>query len=114
MNDERKNYNDWVKELDELAAEYAQNKAQMEYLDHFRHSKIALLMKEAERKNPNLTSAVAQEREARAHPEYLELLEGLKEATERATLSLWKLKNIHGRLSLYQTQRADRRAEMKI
>ena len=99
--------------LDELAIQYAEAKAEMNYLDDFRHSKIAILMAEAETRNPEkFSSAVSQEREARRHPEYMELLKGRKAATEKAEYALWKLRNAHKRIDMWQTRQADERAKL--
>ena len=99
-------------ELDVLATEYAKAESERTYLENFRHSKLALLMKQAEQEG-HKTSA-AQEREARAHPEYVELLKGLASATEIAELARWKLKNAHMGAGLYQTRQATKRAEMQL
>lgn len=104
--------NQKIAELDKLAAEYAKAESERTYLENFRHSKIAILMQEAER-NGHKTAA-AQEREARASPEYIELLKALEGATEIAEYSRWKLKNAHMGASLYQTKKANMRAEMKM
>ena len=101
-----------VASLDKLAAEFSKAESERVYLDHFRKSKLAILMKEAEQKGH--TTSAAQEREARANPEYLELLKGLQSATEIAEYAKWKLKNEHMGASLFQTQQANRRAEMKL
>jgi hypothetical protein len=53
--------------------------AQVEYLREFRKSKKAILMESS--KAPSVSMA---EMRAYAHPEYLELLEGLKVAVEEA------------------------------
>jgi hypothetical protein len=54
---------------------FAVAKSQRIYLEEYRKTKKALLMKDAMTKG--FDSAVSQEREAYAHPEYQELLEGL-------------------------------------
>lgn len=98
-------------ELRLLAGEYAKAQAEREYLDNFRHSKIAILMKQAEVEG--FQTAAAQDREARANPEYLELLLGLREATEKAEKCRWELKIAEMGAGLWQTQQATKRAEMK-
>ena len=70
-----------------------------------------MLMKVAEREL-GLTTVNAQEREARTSPEYLELLDGLKEATQIAEENKWLLQIAMRGSSLYQTQQATRRAEI--
>ena len=98
-------------ELREQAAIYSEAEAQRSYLNHFRKSKLAMLMKDAEVKG--FSTVAAQEREARAHPEYLQLLEGLREATKVAEKNRWLLNIAMRGSSLYQTQQATLRAEMQ-
>ena len=69
--------------------EFAKAKAKRVYLEEFRKSKKALLMKDALRNG--IEAANAQEREAYSHPEYLELLDGLAAATEIEEELKWKL-----------------------
>ena len=102
------------KRLDELrttASIYAKYKAEADYLEHFRKSKHAILMREAELKGAK-TSA-AQEREAYAHPDYQLLLEGLKEAVEKAEKARWELEISRMGVELYRTQQANQRAEIR-
>ena len=98
-------------ELRQTAAEYATAYAHKEYLDEFKKSKLALLMREAEAQG--FSTAAAQEREARAHPEYIQLLEGLKVATELSERLRWQLRIAEIGASLYQTKQADQRAERR-
>lgn len=56
----------------------AKAKAERVYLEEFRKSKKAMLKKQS-----NASSNAAQEDDAYAHPEYLELLEALRAAVER-------------------------------
>lgn len=100
-----------MEELRQLATKYAKFQAQRLYLEEFKKSKLALLMKSAE-KSGHSTSA-AQEREARAHHEYLELLEGLRDATESAEDARWQLEIAKIGADLYRTKQANMRAEMK-
>jgi len=98
-------------ELREQAKIYAKAKAEQVYLEHFRKSKLAILMKQLA-KEQRLETVNAQEREALAHPDYLQVLEGLKEATEIAEREGWLLKIAMQGSSLWQTQEATKRAEI--
>lgn len=90
------------------AAQFAEAKAQRIYLEEFRKSKKAILMKQS------LESALgAQEREAYAHPEYLELLVGLREAVQVEEKLRWDLVAAQARIEVYRTQQANLRAEGK-
>lgn len=108
------------KRLDELrqcSKEYAKAKSERVYLEEFRKSKIAILMKKYACENgPNgqlFSTAAAQEREARADPEYLELLKELKKATETEEKHRWELKISDWGIDLWRTKQANRRAEHK-
>jgi hypothetical protein len=98
-------------ELRQLADDYAKARANTVYLEDFKRSKIAILMKEAEAKG--VKTAAAQERDALAHPEYLALLAGLKAATEVSERTRWLLKISEMGAELWRTQESTRRAEMK-
>jgi hypothetical protein len=100
-------------ELEETAKQYAEAEAAKQYLMEFRKSKKALLMAEAERESPKLPIA-AQERYAYSHPEYLELLDGLKVAIEKSVglkhqLAVWQM-----RFETWRTQESTKRAEMNL
>lgn len=98
-------------ELRRQADEYAEAEAERTYLEHYKHSLLAILMKKAEAEGHK--TVAAQEREARAHPQYRELLQGLKEATLIAEKNKWHLRIALQGSSLYQTQQANLRAELK-
>lgn len=98
-------------ELNQMAAAYAKAKAQAEYLDHFRKSQLAILMKEYA--TAGHSTSAAQETQARADERYLETLYGLQEATETAERLGWELRIAMKGADLYQTEQANRRAEMK-
>ncbi|WP_444897915.1 hypothetical protein [Microbulbifer sp. SSSA005] len=100
-------------ELRQKTAQYAQAEAERVYLAEFRKSKKALLMKDAERAKPGL-SAAAQEREAYAHPEYVELLEGLRYATEVALKLRMGIKVTETKIEVWRTKQANVRAEMNL
>lgn len=99
-------------ELREQAKKFAEAEAERVYLEHFRKSKLAILMKKYQREL-GLETVNAQEREALADKEYLEVLEGLKEATRVAEENRWMLRIAMQGSSLWQTQQATLRAEMQ-
>ena len=88
------------------AGDYSKAKAQRVYLEEFRKTKKALLMKDAMAK---YEAANAQEREAYAHPEYQELLKGLQEAIEIEEELKWKLEAAKMRFQAWQTESANNR-----
>jgi len=98
-------------ELRTQADEYAEAQGERVYLENFKHSKLAILQKEYALKG--FDTNAAQEREARADPEYIELLKGLREATKIAERNIWYLKIAIQGTSLHQSQLATKRAELK-
>ena len=104
----------WLDGLRQLVADYAKAKADRVYLEHYRKSKKAMLMAQAEAEDPTkYKSAASQEVYAYRKPEYIELLQGLKAAVEMEEYRRWQLKSREMRFSEWQTQQADQRAERK-
>ena len=90
------------------ARQFADAKAQRVFLEEFRKSKKALLMKQS------LEPAIgAQERDAYAHPEYIELLKGLKVAVENEEKLRWDLIAAQARVDVWRTEQANLRLEGK-
>lgn len=87
------------------APQYAEAKGQRVHLEEFRKAKKAMLMKAS-----GVEAIGAQEREAYAHPEYVELLAGLRAAVEREETLRWQLEAAKARISIYQTMSANNRA----
>ena len=86
------------------SAEYAQAKAQVTYLEEFRKSKKAMLFSAA------IGNTIAdRENQAYSHPEYLEVLEGLKEAVEKAETLRWMLVAAQARIDVWRSQEASNR-----
>jgi hypothetical protein len=90
---------------------YAKAKSERVYLEEFRKSKKALLMADAEKAGHK--SAAMQEREAYAHPEYMQLLEGLKNAVEEEEKFRWLMVAAQAKIEAWRTIEANRRAEAK-
>lgn len=98
----------------ELAIEYifkngkrfAKAKAERIYLEEYRKSLKALLMQKSGEQ-----TAVAQERDAYSHPDYRELLNGLKEAVELEEEIRWGLVAAQARIEVWRSLEATNRAE---
>lgn len=91
------------------ANKFAKAKAERVYLEEYRKSLKALLMKRS------LEEAIgAQEREAYAHQEYRDLLQGLKGAVEVEEKLRWDLIAAQARVEIWRTEQANLRAEGKI
>ena len=86
------------------SAEYAQAKAQVTYLEEFRKSKKAMLFSVA------MGNTIAdKDNYAYSHPEYLEVLDGLKEAVEKAETLRWMLVAAQARIDVWRSQEASNR-----
>ena len=95
----------------ENAPKFAEAKAQRIYLEEFRKTKKALLMKEAMAKG--IDSAVAQEREAYAHIEYADLLRGLMVAIEREETLKFMLVAAQMKADIWRSEQASERLGIK-
>ena len=83
---------------------YAKSKAERIYLEEYRKSLKAILMKRSME-----TAVNAQEREAYSDKEYLELLNGLKVAVEHEEEERWGLVAAQARIDVWRTTEANNR-----
>lgn len=90
----------------ENSKRYAQAKANRVHIEQFRKSKKALLMNQCTEK-----AFAAKEAYAYSHPEYIELLDGLRVATEQEEALRWKLTGAQLRVEVWRTMEATARAE---
>jgi hypothetical protein len=91
------------------APAYGEAKAQRVYLEEFRKSKKALLMKEALK--IGVEAANAQEREAYADPAYHQLLKGLALAIEQEETLKWELEAARLDIEIWRTREATNRMQ---
>ena len=94
------------------SAEYAKAKSQRVYLEEFRKTKKALLMKEA--LTNGIEAANAQEREAYADAEYTELISGLAAAVEEEETLKWQMEAAKMRVDIWRTEQANNRMTDKV
>lgn len=91
------------------AKEFAHAKAQRVYLDEYRKSKKAFLMRAA----PHDCKTVAdKENYAYAHHEYLQLLEGIRAAVEQEEQLKLIIKAAELKFEQWRTLQANNRAEL--
>ena len=95
----------------ENAPKFAEAKAQRMYLEEFRKTKKALLMKEA--LELGFESAVAQEREAYASVDYQLLLKGLQVAIEKEETLKWMLSAAQMKADIWRSEQASERLGVK-
>lgn len=99
-----------IKALGEKIAEAESNRV---FLIEFKKSKKAMLMVEFEQQEPGAAIA-KQERYAYSHPDYIEILHGLKVATEQAARYKFEMQVMEMRFETWRTQQATMRAEMNL
>jgi hypothetical protein len=95
----------------ENSCKFAEAKAQRIYLEEFRKTKKALLMKEA--LELGFESAVAQEREAYASVDYQLLLKGLQVAIEKEETLKWMLTAAQMKADIWRSEQASERLGVK-
>ena len=91
------------------ASNHAQAKASRIQIENFRKSKKGMLIGDCEEK-----TMAAKEAWAYAHPEYVELLDGLKVAVEIEEEILWKMRAAQLTVEVYRTQQANNRFIDKV
>lgn len=98
--------------INKQAEEYAKAKSQRVYLEEFRKSKKALLMNQAEQEGRK----TGQEREsyAYAHPDYQNLLEGIRAAIEIEESLRWKLLSARENIDAQKQRNMFSMAEMRL
>ena len=87
-----------------MAPQFAKAKAERVYLEEYRKSLKAILMSQSGSQRLG-----AQERDAYAHEDYLELLEGLKVAVEAEEKLRWEMTAAQARIEIYRTESANNR-----
>ena len=98
---------DAAQAIRDKASLFGEAKAQRVYLEEFRKSKKALLMKDA--LTLGIEAANAQEREAYAHPSYQQLIRGLAEAIEKEETLRWELEAARLDIEIWRSREATNR-----
>jgi len=91
------------------APAYGEAKAQRVYLEEFRKSKKALLMKDALKLG--VEAANAQEREAYADPAYQQLIKGLAAAIEKEETLKWEIEAARLDIEIFRSREATNRLQ---
>jgi hypothetical protein len=94
-----------VEAMWKAAPALAKAKAERVYLEEYRKSLKALLMKASDE-----SSAVGQEREAYADPQYLEHLKALRVAVEEEETLRWRMVTYEAAVEVWRSQEASNRA----
>ena len=90
----------------ENGRKFAKAKADRVYLEEFRKSKKALLMNQSTE-----TTVNAREQFAYSHPDYVQVLEGIKQAVEVEEELRWHLVAAQARVEIWRSQEATARHE---
>ena len=95
----------------ELAAGYGEAKAQRVFLDEFKKSKKAMLMRDALLNG--IEAANHQEREAYSNFEYVQLIKGLAAAIETEEKLRWQLESHRLDIEIFRSREATARLQDK-
>ena len=110
---DQKDINDAVEFLYYSGKKYAEAKAHRVYLEEYRKSQKAMLMKTAMTDGRAKTAAGA-EVEAYADPAYIEVLKGLEGAVEAEETLRWGLISAQARIDVWRSQEASNRTMDKV
>ena len=94
--------------LIDTAPLYAKAKADRMYLEEFRKSRKAQLASQA-----GTEVLGKQETFAYAHPEYIEILEGIRQAVEKEERFRWLMTAAQARIEVWRTEQYSARIEQK-
>ena len=97
-----------IQYLIDTAPLYSRAKADRIYLDEFRKSRRAQLMSQA-----GTEVLGKQETFAYAHPEYIQILEGIREAVETEERYRWLMTAAQARIEVWRTEQYSARMEVK-
>ena len=97
-----------IQYLIDTAPLYAQAKSERLYLEEFRKSKKAHLMSQA-----GTEVLGKQETFAYAHQDYIQILEGIREAVEREERFRWLMTAAQARIEVWRTEQYSARIEQK-
>ena len=92
---------------------YAKAKAERIYLEEYRKSQKAMLMKSALAEGRAKTAAAA-EIEAYSDPAYIKMLQGIEAAVEREEQLRWGLIAAQARIDVWRSQEASNRTMDKV
>ena len=87
---------------------YAKAKSDRMYLEEFRKSRKAQLMSQA-----GTEVLGKQETYAYAHADYIEILEGIREAVEKEETYRWMMTAAQAKIEVWRTQQYSARLEVK-
>lgn len=96
-----------IEKIGKAIPKYAKAKAERIYIEQFRKSKKAILMRNVQASQ--MKTQVEREQYAYSHPEYIQLLEGLRDATELEEKCKWALEKFKIEFEHWRTCQANER-----
>lgn len=99
-------FSDRIEKMGRAIAPYSKAKAERVYIENYLRSKKSLLMSTAP---DDCATVSAKEAYAYAHPEYIQLLDGLRAAVELEEKTKWALEKFKIEFSYWQTTCANNR-----
>ena len=102
---------DAAQEIRNKAPLFGEAQAQRVYLEEFKKTQKALLMKDA--LAMGVEAANAQEREAYADPQYNDLLKGLAAALEKEITLKWEIEAARLDIEIWRTRQASERLQIR-
>jgi hypothetical protein len=97
-----------IQYLIDTSSLYAKAKSDRMYLEEFRKSRKAQLMSQA-----GTEVLGKQETYAYAHADYIEILEGIREAVEKEETYRWMMTAAQAKIEVWRTQQYSARLEVK-
>ena len=97
-----------IQYLIDTAPIYAKSKADRIFLEEFRKSRKAQLMSQA-----GTEVLGKQETYAYAHEDYIQILEGIRQAVEKEEKYRWLMTAAQARIEVWRTEQYSMRAELK-
>ncbi len=94
-----------------MVDDHATSRAHRTYLEEYKKSLLAILMKKSEEAGHKTVSA--QEREAYSHPKYVEWLETLRMAVEEDERMRYRIRQLEMEIEVWRTKQANDRFERK-
>lgn len=97
-------------EYSKMCDEYSVARAHRTYLEEYKKSLLAILMKKAEAEHKTVS---AQEREAYSNQEYIEWLDSLKAAVETEERLRYNIRKVEMEIEVWRSREATNRFERK-
>ena len=96
-----------LEQMESAIKDYAKSRSERIYLEQWRKSKKALLMRSEEALK--LKTVAEREAYAYAHTEYIQVIEGLRDATEIEEKHRWALISLQLEIEVWRSMNANQR-----